>query len=73
MFAELFPTALRTTAVGTVFNAARGVQLVTPLAVALVARRYGLGGGIALAAGFALAAAAWVWLLPETRGRRIED
>src|SRR5439155_1546311 len=31
MFAELFPTRLRTTAVGTVFNAARGVQLVTPL------------------------------------------
>jgi len=45
--------------------------LVTPLVVALVARRFGLGGGIALAAGFALAAAGWVWLLPETRGRRI--
>jgi MFS family permease len=71
MFAELFPTALRTTAVGAVFNAARGVQLLTPLIVTVMARRYGLGGGIALAAGFALAAAAWVWLLPETRGRRI--
>ncbi|HJQ82906.1 MAG TPA: MFS transporter [Candidatus Binatia bacterium] len=72
MFGELFPTALRTTAVGTIFNAARGVQLVTPLAVAVIARRWGLEGGIALAAGFALAAAGWVWLLPETRGRRIE-
>ncbi len=72
MFAELFPTALRTTAVGSVFNAARGVQLVTPMAVAVVARRWGLAGGIALAAGFALAAAAWVWLLPETRGLRID-
>ena len=72
MFAELFPTTLRTTAVGSVFNAARGVQLLTPLVVAVMARRYGLGGGIALAAGFALAAAAWVWLLPETRGRRID-
>jgi predicted MFS family arabinose efflux permease len=71
MFAELFPTALRTTAVGSVFNAARGVQFVTPMVVALIARRYGLAGGIALAAGFALAAAGWVWLLPETRGRRI--
>lgn len=68
MFGELFPTALRVTAVGTVFNAARGVQLLTPLAVAMMARHYGLAGGIALAAGFALAAAAWVWLLPETRG-----
>jgi MFS family permease len=71
MFGELFPTAVRTTAVGTVFNAARGVQLVTPLVVTLIAREHGLGGGIAVAAGFALAAAAWVWLLPETRGERL--
>ena len=71
MFGELFPTELRTTAVGSVYNAARGVQFLTPLVVAVIARRWGLGGGIALAAGFALGAAAWVWLLPETRGRRI--
>jgi MFS family permease len=71
MFTELFPTALRTTAVGSTFNAARGVQFVTPLVVTAVARRWGLGGGIALAAAFALAAAGWVWLLPETRSRRL--
>jgi len=72
MFAELFPTRVRTTLVGSVFNAARGVQLLAPMLVAVLARRYGLAGGIALAAGFALAAAGWVWLLPETRGRRLE-
>jgi MFS family permease len=71
MFAELFPTSLRTTATGAVYNGARGVQFLTPLAVAVMARHYGLSGGIALAAGFALGAAAWVWLLPETRGRAI--
>ena len=71
MFAELFPTAIRTTAVGSIFNAARGVQFVTPFVVAVIARRWGLAGGIALAAGFALGAAGWVWLLPETRGRRL--
>src|SRR5437879_4731901 len=38
MFAELFPTRLRTTAVGSVFNAARGVQFVAPLVVAAMAR-----------------------------------
>src|SRR5581483_4074580 len=73
MFAELFPTALRTTAVGSIFNAARGVQFVTPLIVEAMARRWGLGGGIGLAAGFAAGAAGWVWLLPETRGRSIAD
>jgi MFS family permease len=71
MFTELFPTALRTTAVGATFNAARGVQFVTPFVVTAVARRWGLAGGIALAAAFALAAAGWVWLLPETRSRRL--
>jgi len=71
MFAELFPTPVRTTAVGAVYNAARGVQFLTPLIVATIARRHGLAGGIALAAGFALAAGAWVWLLPETRGRQL--
>src|SRR5438093_12380126 len=72
MFAEPIPTRPRTTGAGPVFNAARGAQFVAPLVVAAMARHYGLGGGIALAAGFALAAAGWVWLLPETRGRRIE-
>src|SRR5262249_5494421 len=71
MFTELFPTPVRTTAVGAVFNAARGVQFVTPLVVAAIARRHGLAGGIALAAGFAIAAGVWVWLLPETRGRQL--
>src|SRR5262245_51205927 len=72
MFSELFPTRLRTTAVGTVFNAARGSQALTPLAVHAVAAHYGLAGGIALAAAFALAAAGWVWLLPESRGRSLD-
>src|SRR5207245_8855675 len=44
MFAELFPTRLRTTAVGTVFNAARVAQLVTPLGIAGVPRRQRLAG-----------------------------
>jgi hypothetical protein len=32
-----------------------------------------MGGGIALAAGFALLAGAWVWTLPETAGAAIEN
>jgi MFS family permease len=71
-FAELFPTAVRNTAVGSIFNAARGVQFFTPLIISAVARWAGLSGGIALAAAFSLAAAIVVWTLPETRGREIE-
>src|SRR5947199_9988775 len=55
MFAELFPTRLRTTAVGPVFNAARGVQLVTPLVVAAVAPSHGPAGGSRIPAGIAAA------------------
>ena len=71
LFSELFPTRIRNTAMGTIYNLARGVQFVTPVAVALIARRYGLAGGMSLAALFALATAAWIWTFEETRGRTI--
>jgi hypothetical protein len=53
-------------------NASRGVQFVAPTLIAAVGTRWGLGGGVALAAGFAALAGAWVWTLPETRGARID-
>ncbi len=71
IFSEIFPTKVRNTAMGTAFNLARGVQFFTPLAITMVAGRYGLGGGISLAAFFAVFTGAWVWTLPETRGTRI--
>ena len=71
IFAEIFPTAVRNTAMGTAFNLARGVQFFTPLAISWVAARHGLGGGISLAAFFAVFTGLWVWTLPETRGTRI--
>lgn len=70
-FSELFPTYLRNTAVGAVFNAARGVQFLTPIIIERVSHAWGLAGGIALAAGFSAAGALWVWTLPETRARVI--
>ena len=71
IFAEIFPTRVRNTAMGTAFNLARGVQFFTPLVISQVAKRYGLGGGISLAAAFAVLTGVWVWTLPETRGARI--
>jgi hypothetical protein len=55
-----------------IMNFTRGVQFVAPLVIAAVAGRWGLAGGISLAAGFAALAGAWVWTLPETAGARIE-
>ena len=71
IFSEIFPTGVRNTAMGTAFNLARGVQFFTPLIITTVAARYGLGGGISLAAFFAAFTGIWVWTLPETRGTRI--
>ena len=71
LFAELFPTGLRNTAMGTAFNLGRGVQFLTPVIIAVVARSYGLSGGLSLAAFFALACGAWIWTFPETRGKKL--
>jgi len=70
--AELFPTKIRNTAMGTAFNLARGIQFLTPVAIAVIAERFGLGGGISLAAVFALLTGIWIWSFPETKGKKLE-
>jgi len=70
-FSELFPTEIRSTAMGAAYNIARGVQIAAPVAVALLARVWGLGGGMFLAALFSVGTALWVWTLPETKGRTL--
>jgi MFS family permease len=72
LFAELFPTGIRNTAMGSAFNLARGVQFFTPVAIAVIAESFGLAGGIFVAALFALLTGAWIWMFPETKGRRLE-
>ena len=70
-FSELFPTRVRGTAMSVIMNVTRGVQFFAPVVIASVAGRWGLSGGVALAAGFSALAGAWVWTLPETAGVRI--
>jgi MFS family permease len=72
LFAEIFPTGIRNTAMGSAFNLARGVQFFTPVAIAVIAESFGLGGGIFVAALFALLTGAWIWMFPETKGRQLE-
>ena len=72
LFAELFPTEIRNTAMGSAFNLARGVQFFTPVIIAYIAIKYGLAGGISIAALFALLTGIWIWVFPETKGKMIE-
>jgi len=71
LFSEIFPTTIRNTAMGSAFNLARGVQFATPVIIAIIAEKYGLGGGISLAALFALLTGTWIWTFPETKGKKL--
>lgn len=71
MFAELFPTRIRNTALNTILNLARATQFVTPLLVGSLADSFGFGIGIYLGAFFSFVAGIWIWLLPETKGKAI--
>jgi MFS family permease len=68
LLAELFPTEIRSTAMGTTYNCARAAQLLAPVIVHQAVLRHGLAGGLSVPLSFACATAAWVWTLPETRG-----
>jgi len=68
---ELFPTAIRATALGASYNVARGLSALAPLVIGAVGQAHGLSGAFLLCAiAFALAAGSAV-LLPETQGTEI--
>ena len=73
LFSELFPTKIRNTGVGTVFNLARGAQFITPVLITLVATYFDLSYGIAIAALFAFFVGIWIWTFPETKGTALNE
>jgi MFS family permease len=73
LLAEIFPTAQRTFAMGTVYNTARGVQVFAPVIVGMAVDWKGISGGLLVPTTLALLTAAWVWTLPERRGQPLEE
>ena len=71
-FAELYPTSVRASAQGFVYNVGRGIGALFPALVGFLAADMPLGHAIAI---FALSAyvlmAASAWALPETRGKHL--
>jgi MFS family permease len=68
LLAELFPTSIRNTAMGTVYNVSRSFQVMTQWLMVVIAAGSGVSSGLLLAAAFAFVTATWVWTFPETRG-----
>ena len=65
--------AVRNAAMGALLNVTRGFQFFTPLMITGLGRHFGLGAALSVGALFSLAAAAMIWMLPETRGRSIVE
>jgi len=68
---ELFPTAIRATALGLSYNTARGISSLAPFVIGAIGEKHGLGWGFASCGiAFALAALAAA-RVPETQGREL--
>jgi MFS family permease len=73
LLAELFPTSVRNTAMGAVYNLSRGAQFLTQAAMGALAASVGVAHGLWLAFAFAVFTAVWVWTFPETKGIALAD
>jgi MFS family permease len=70
---ELFPTAIRATALGVSYNAARGLSAFAPLAIGRIGEAHGLDWGFAVCSvAFAAAALTALWI-PETQGIELTE
>jgi sugar phosphate permease len=70
--AEIFPTSIRATAQGFIYNVGRVGGAIAPLTVGSLAQTHGFGPAFAVtAAGFVFAATMWIFI-PETKGRQLQ-
>ena len=68
---EIFPTAIRATALGVTYNSGRLLSAAAPFVIGTLAQSQGFGLAFSITA-FAFLIAALLWIgIPETRGRRM--
>lgn len=72
LLSELFPTHVRGTAQGLVYNVGRAFSALAPYTVGALADVYGIGSALAITSAFFLAGAMMIFLLPETLGRELQ-
>lgn len=72
LYAELFPTSVRATAQGMIYNVSRGTSAFAPFIIGQIALTQGLGGGLVVTSGFfILAAIVVIFFIPETRQKEL--
>jgi MFS family permease len=68
---ELFPTAIRATALGVTYNSGRLLSAVAPFVIGTLAQSRGFGLAFSITAlAFVVAGLLWIGI-PETKGRRL--
>ncbi len=68
---EIFPTAIRATALGVTYNSGRLLSAAAPLVIGTLAQSRGFGAAFTITAvAFLIAALLWIGI-PETRGRKM--
>ena len=72
LVSELFPTNIRGSALGFIFNAGRAINFVSPIIIAWLSEQYGWLVALSLAAISAYIASILVWTLPETKSKILE-
>jgi MFS family permease len=71
MLAELYPTSIRGTAQGFVYNTGRAISALAPFAVGAIADRKGIGAALALNSAFFLVGSVLIFTLPETKNTEL--
>ncbi|MBI3988451.1 MAG: MFS transporter [candidate division NC10 bacterium] len=72
LLAELYPTRIRGTAQGFIYNFGRGVSSLAPTLIGMVAKLKGFGFAIGTVSIFTITAALAVLLLPETKAKVLD-
>jgi len=71
MLAELYPTSIRGTAQGFVYNSGRAISAFAPFAVGAIADHSGIGAALALNSAFFLLGSVLIFTLPETKNTEL--
>ncbi len=72
MLSELFPTSVRGTAQGLVYNIGRAFSAFAPYTIGALADLHGIGTALAITSAFFLLGGIAIFLLPETRGQELQ-